>query len=208
MRILIVAPHSDDETIGCGGMISKASGRGDDVYVVTVALGYGDTRYEELLKAADVLGARDTKVLYWDKDSCLDTIPQRELVSRFDEVLSEPYDEVYIPYNHFHQDHRAVFDACLSSLRVGLRHTPGLVAMYETVFPAWSTFSAWHGKMYVDITNTINRKTDALFCHKSQLNRSARYPLSIDAVRTLARERGMECGVEYAEMFYVLREMR
>jgi LmbE family N-acetylglucosaminyl deacetylase len=211
MNILVLAPHADDEAFGCGGMIAKSVAQGHSVSVVIAAMGYGDTytRKHELSESARVLGIEEPRVLDNSHESFLDTVPQHELVGKIDSILSDGYDHVYIPYAHHHQDHRALFDACFSALRITGKHDPSLIAMYENVFHGWTTFSSWNGKMYVDITHFIKQKTGAVSCYTSQIKwRSDRSPVSVDAVRSLARERGMECGREYAEMYYILRDIR
>ncbi|KKS54537.1 MAG: hypothetical protein UV20_C0031G0005 [Candidatus Magasanikbacteria bacterium GW2011_GWA2_42_32] len=66
-KILIIAPHADDEVLGCGGLIAKQTARGDEVHLVIAAVGGNrqrhlasapsiEERWSEALVAADILG--------------------------------------------------------------------------------------------------------------------------------------------------------
>src|ERR1700719_2513935 len=87
-RILIIAPHADDEVLGCGGLIEKACKHGNVVKVVIAAVGNTNfrhnektitstTRIRELTEALNYLGCTDFDVIYDDKDGLLDTVPQK-----------------------------------------------------------------------------------------------------------------------------------
>jgi hypothetical protein len=65
------------------------------------------------------------------------------------------------------------------------------------------------GKMYVDISETIGRKLVALKCYQSQLQRhQPGHPISVRAMETLARARGMEVGLAHAELYYIVQMRR
>jgi N-acetylglucosamine malate deacetylase 1 len=216
MSVLVIAPHADDEVLGCGGMILKHT---SITHVVVLAVGGVqhrhlaeeatlDERTWELQQASSVLNVTH-QVLFPNYDMSLDRLPLREIVSKIDKVLDEDdYNEVYLPYASINHDHDITYRATLSALRMGARpHVPRLVAAYEYAMIAWQPTPIEGGRFYVDITDTLNDKLRALACYKSQL-RCAPHPCSEEAVRTLAAMRGMEVGIHAAEMFYLLRMIR
>lgn len=208
-RILIIAPHADDEVIGCGGMIAK---RSEDFTVVIAALGNPvpgaqvdeRLRTEEMRRAHDLLGVRWTTVLYPGKSGYLDSVSMFEFVGKLDRVLEDGYDEVYYPAACHMHDHQITHDACRAALRPGTRRPP-FIAEYEHNWPGWNGLT---GNCYVDITATLQRKLDAMRCYSSQLARHGPdHPLSVDAIERVARMRGLECGVSYAERYKICHAM-
>jgi LmbE family N-acetylglucosaminyl deacetylase len=207
-QMLVIAPHADDEVLGCGGLIAK---RAHAVTVAVVALGWPDQpndialRADELKQAAAILGVTHTKVLFPGTNMHLDTLPTIALVTAFDALLDEKrYDEVYLPYASTNNDHQIVYRTMLAALRPAARTPYGLVAAYEYAQIGWQVDEVAGGRMYVDISATLGRKLLALEAYTSQL-RSYPHPCSSQSVTTLAQWRGLTAGMTYAEMFYVLR---
>src|SRR5258708_3986374 len=142
MKILIVAPHADDEVLGCGGLMARRAREGHVVDVAIATLGglavpgrvatHPDVRRRELYDAAEILGANEPTVLFPGHDGKLDALPIIELVSRLDALLQERrYDQVFFCYPSHHQDHKTVHAACMSALRPRGQHEPSLIAVYE-----------------------------------------------------------------------------
>jgi LmbE family N-acetylglucosaminyl deacetylase len=215
--ILVIAPHADDEVLGCGGLIAKRVAQGHAVHVVVCGMGWGDyrttqadlpTRQAELSAAAAVLGVATTQVLYPGGDMRLDTLPRVELVSRFDAVLAErPYAEIYLPCVSVNNDHRVVYEAMLSALRpTVVRPALRRVCAYEYALSGWPHATSDGGNYYVSIAETLDAKLKALACYASQL-KPYPHPCSRGAVVALAHYRGLESGMIAAEMFYILREV-
>ena len=94
-RILVVAPHADDEVLGCGGTILKAVAQGASVHLLIVSVGdlvrvgdggelrTGSERVEEVERVAAFLGAASWEVAFHDSESHmrLDAMPRRDLVA-------------------------------------------------------------------------------------------------------------------------------
>jgi LmbE family N-acetylglucosaminyl deacetylase len=213
--ILIVSPHADDEIIGCGGMIAKSEA---DIDLVVVTIGNPrdgvqapiGARKAELEASCRALGVRDWQVLYYGLSGFLDTLEMFDLVGRLESIISAGrYDEVYYPLPCHMHDHEIVNRACWAALRPGAHeYPPRLVAMYEHTWPGWSRGYSM-GKMYVDISETIERKLAALECYQSQLQRHRPgHPISGEAVGVLATARGMEVGLAHAELYYIVQMRR
>jgi N-acetylglucosamine malate deacetylase 1 len=216
-RILIIAPHADDEVLGCGGLIEKACRFKNEVKVVLCTVGdtefwhanesiTASTRKKEFADAMQFLGCVDFEVIYDDKEALLDTIPIKELVYKIDHILkSFSPTMVFIPYPSFHQDHQVLFKACMAGLRPKPDVKYKLIAMYEYPYIVWQYPKLKDvGEMYLDISTTINKKIKAFEKHVSQM-RVENDLISSKNVKKWAEYRGLEYGVKYAEKYYLLR---
>ncbi len=218
-KILVISPHADDEVIGCGGMITLAGKAGIDVTVVVMATGgvkhchlmeaaQTENRVAEFKMCAQRLGVSRTEMLFPGEDMNLVTIHSLELVSALDNVLNESdYDECYLPEPNYNKDHQITYKSAIAALRPGARRYPLLVATYESTTSGWLNKATAGGQLYVDITSTIKNKLFSLKAYQSQI-RSFPHPTSSEAIKRLAAFRGIECGVEYAELFQIIRMVR
>jgi LmbE family N-acetylglucosaminyl deacetylase len=223
MRVLLIAPHPDDEVLGAGGTLAKHSKEKDEVYLCIVTKAYTpdwskefiEGRRKEVLRANKVLGIKRTFFLDFPTVK-LDTVPQKELNDSVSKCVRdlEP-DIVYIPHRgDVNHDHRLIFDAALVATRPP-RPPPGplvsirKVLCYET--PSETDFAAPLREMvfvpniYVDITKTIGTKIRALGVYKSEI-RKFPHPRSTTLLWALARKRGAEAGMKAAEAFMLIRE--
>lgn len=221
-RTLIITPHFDDETIGCGGLISSLSKERNTSLKILVIASQKDTfnysagrvvdnveRKYECFEAIKHLGWDPSEVvtqLSGFEDGKLDQCNMKELVSAIDEVIdSFMPTAVLFPYSSHHQDHQAVFKASLAALRprVGTNFIK-LKAMYEYPYiSSWSLGLEVNNKLYYPLEEEdLRNKEKALKAYESQLNRDPRDILSIPSIMTLASVRGKEIGLDYAEAFY------
>ena len=220
-RTLIITPHFDDETIGCGGLISKLSDRvGYSVKIVVVATNEStynynvkrivsnQERYEESVEALKVLGLSEKHLIQLKgfEDGKLDLCDRKSLVTQLDRVIRDyKPSAVLFPYSSHHQDHQAVYQASISALRPTVdTNFIKLKAMYEYPYiNAWSSNINPNSKLYVPLSpENISRKNSALLKYKTQLVRDPRDILDVSSIMNLAKIRGLEIGQEYAEAFY------
>jgi len=133
-----------------------------------------------------------------------DMTPQYHLIDAIESVIRiRKYDVVFMPYPSHHQDHIAIHQACLAALRPGT-FQPDIILMYEYTYPTWVVPDQIDGRFFVDISDTIAKKINAIEAYKSQL-RGADNPVSSEAACIMAITRGYSIGVQYAEMFYVIQ---
>ena len=220
MKILVIAPHPDDEIIGVGGTIAKKTAAGNEVYICIVTKGkepifkkdFIDQGRQECIHADALIGVKET--LFLDFPAVmLETVPRY----RFNEGISEVVqkvkpDEVYIPHRGDMQlDHQIVADAAMVALRPKYEHSVKRIYAYETLSETgWNipnTVNTFIPTVYENITNTFHRKLDAMSIFKSQLGvfPAAR---SIGAIEALAKYRGATVNVEAAEAFILIREIK
>lgn len=217
---LIVSPHGDDEVLGAGGLIAKLTRAGARVRVLFLAVDasehYGlaqatslQDRVSEIERAAALL-AYQYRIVHAGAGLLekLDTLPQRHLVDLIeDELDTFRPDLLLLPEgNDYDQDHRACFTAGLAAARpmpdaIG-KHFVRKVLTYEMPKLTWA--GAFQPRLYWDIGREIDVKLDAIRAYATQL-REPPHVRSLDNIKALARLRGSEIGVRYAEGFAVLR---
>lgn len=221
-RILVVMPHPDDETFGCGGTIARAKALGASVHVMIMSAGDlrlyhkgqedvpGAARVTELEEAMRTLEVDGHTVVYNDTERHLrlDALPRRELIAQIERESDLAIDEVepdivILPAPSYNQDHEATFQAGFAACRPHLpseKHFVPVVLSADAPQLGWS-ISPPKLSVYVDISGPhLDRKLKAHACHKSQL-RPAPHHASLENVERLARLRGSEVAVEAAEAF-------
>ncbi len=209
-KILIIAPHSDDAELGCGGTISRLLREGNEVYciVLSKALRFSkggyipevkeeDTKdvFDELKESMEELGVKKenlfvyqfpTRYLYTNRQDVLDRMIQAK-----DEINP---DIVFLPStNDFHQDHQVV---CKEGIRAFKNKT---LLGYE--FP-WNTLSTNLNCFYSFAEEDLKKKIKALGKYVSQRERPF---MNKDFVKNWAGLNGIKIGVKYAESFEVIR---
>jgi len=217
MKVLVIAPHMDDETLGCGGVMARHKEQGALVCVVFVAHRVynhlfdkkrNDIEKSHTVKAKKVIGYHEAIFLDLN-DERLDACLQDIIIPLELEIQSFMPDMVYVPFwGDNNQDHRAVFDAARVVLRPVAAPFVNNVFMYEVPSSTEQspplTENAFLPNYYVCIDKHIDRKIKALRCYETE-SRSYPHPRSEEAVRILAQKRGIETGFCYAEAFMMLR---
>ena len=216
-RVLVVAPHPDDETLGAGGTIAKYSAQGDEVFVLMVSGHlpplYSREDYEitvsEAHSAFDLLGVAKSEFLEIPA-TMIGDLPLHEFNGKISKIFNEfnPH-IVFCPYPDRHIDHRLVFDGVMVATRpVGVGKDIEIVAAYETL--SETHWNAPHiepnftPNWVVDITKHIEKKMDAMKCYESQISEFSG-PRSIQAVKALAIFRGTQAGFSYGEGMHIIR---
>ena len=221
---VVLAPHADDEAMGCSGLMAKLAEQGARIHVVYLAVdGFhhygvaGETtlqqRIDEIDDVISLFGANTTyEIAYKGEDLIeqLDTRPRRELVDRFEKILIEHRPELLLlpALPDYDQDHQAVFYAAHAAARpiaqqFGNHLTPNVLA-YEMTKLQWAAEPLPRFAAFTDITDHIDTKLESVRRYKTML-RPTPHIRSLDSVRALATIRGAEIGVTYAEAFAVLR---
>lgn len=225
-RLLVVAPHADDETVGAGGLITRVKEAGGEVFVMVMSVGAldhfgamggrvtGETRRRELESAMKLLEVDDFEIVLADENlhMRLDTIPRHDLVNIIERKARLSTENIrptaiVLPAPSFNQDHEAVYKAGITACRP---HMAALKAFQRIVLIADAPQLAWskehfHPDFYVDISGKyIEKKLAAFACHKSQL-RPSPHQGALDALKLLAEWRGREISVEAAEAFECYR---
>ena len=220
MRVLVIAPHPDDEIIGVGGTIAKRVNNGDEVYVCVVTKGQEPMFKKEFIeqgrtecREADArLGVAETIFLDFPA-VMLETVPRHELNGKISNLIQQlKPEEVFIPHRGDMQlDHRMVVDAVMVAVRPRGDFFPKRVYAYETLSETgWNipnTVNEFIPTVYEDVSEFMDIKLKAMQVFESQLGTfpEAR---SIGVIEALARFRGATVNVRAAEAFCLIREIR
>lgn len=215
MKVIIFAPHNDDEVLGVGGTIVKHVTNGDEVYICEVTVGKNKERADlikqEALQAHEILGVKKTYFLDFPVVG-LSTMPVIELNKKIHNVVQEVKPDIaYIPHKgDMHIDHKVVAESAMVALRPVDSPQVRAIYAYETLSETeWNIQSAdnlFVPNVYVDITDTIDKKLEAMKCYQSQLY-SFPHPRSLKAIESLSQLRGSTVCVNHAESFMLIREI-
>ena len=218
-RILVIAPHPDDEIIGVGGTMIKEIKAGNEVYVCVVTKGceplFSKESVEkvrrESLDCHSKIGVKNT--FFFDFPAAmLETVNRYELNEKFIETLKEVNpEEVYIPHvGDMQKDHQLVVDASMVAMRPKYGFAPRKIFSYETLSETgWNVPSVQNEfipNAFVDISDTLSEKLVAMSVYTTQ---TATFPdaRSLEALEALAKYRGALMNIHAAEAFMLIREI-
>lgn len=221
MKTLIIAPHPDDELLGCGGTLLRRVDEGGTVAwllmtAITKEAGWAVEKIQQ--RAAEIDRVREglhiaPHHLYelGFPTAELDRISMNLLVKRISEVFSDfQPDEVLLPYpGDVHSDHRVIFEAASACTKWFRYPSVKRVLAYET--PSETDFgidprdSGFKPNVFVDISGQIERKIELMKIYASEIGEFP-FPRSEEVLRALAQLRGSQAGFEAAEAFMLLRE--
>ncbi len=217
MNILIIAPHPDDEVLGCGGTIAKYVHEGHTVYLCIMTKGeeqyYGrdvlEEKRKEVLRAAEFLGI--SKVFFCDFVAAqLDTVPQNQINTKLRSIMEEVQPEVlFIPHQgDLHRDHQLTHQCAMVAAKFILSPYLKKIYVYEVLSETEQSSPyalQFIPTTYINIATELQKKLAALALYPTEV-REYPHPRSLKAAEYKARARGAEVGVEAAEAFMLIRE--
>lgn len=212
-NILVLAPHGDDEVLGCGGTIFKHVKNSSDVYVVFIRKSYDERSEHQMAcaqKARGILGIKDAYNLNLDDNIIFNKLA---LIQEIEKVINliKPT-TLYCPfYGDLHQDHRAVFEAVNVASRAWAEHRINKILLYDTISSTdqglFNTIHPFIPNYFVSLTkDQINVKLAALKTYDKELKGSD-HPRSLENVLDRARITGRQINEQYAEAFMCLRNI-
>lgn len=224
--ILVIAAHPDDEVLGCGGTIARFTNQSWSIF--SLILGEGITardskrnikkRRKELdcLKAQvyaanKILGVK--KVFAYDfPDNRFDSVPILQIIKKIEEVKKKVLPSVVYTH-HFgdlNVDHRVTYDAVMTACRPLKQESVREIYSFEV-----PSSTEWTGprrdmrfvpNRFIDISDTVDRKIKALKYYRREMLPYP-HPRSVQGVMLLAKNRGLEVGLKYAEAFTTIRQI-
>jgi len=217
MRILAIGAHPDDLEFLCAGTLAKYSKKGHKVFMAHLCNGnmggknikpeeLAEIRDKEAKLAAKLIGAEALGPIAGD----LDLYPTKEMRIEVVDIIRYAKPDVIFTHspNDYMPDHvitsQLVFDASFTAT-LPLYKTKNKV--HEPIVPIFymDTLAGLNFEPtdYVDITDFIEIKKKMLLSHKSQYKWVKGHHLTdaINLLETMAKFRGIQCGVMYAEAF-------
>jgi len=217
-RVLVVAAHADDESLGCAGTIARHIAEGDQVSVVFMTDGVSSrrdsTNDDQQLRqtsahnAMSVLGVSDVRQFSFP-DNQMDTVPLLSVAQAVEEILEDTTPQII--YTHFPNDlnvdhgitHRAVLTACRPQLTSSVKE----IYLFEVLSSSeWGSkvLAPFLPQLVVDISPYWALKVQAIACYQEEM-RTFPHSRSIECVEALAIFRGATHGLEKAEAFHIER---
>lgn len=202
-NILVLAPHTDDGELGCGGTIARLIEAGHNVYYVafstaeaSVPPGYPkDILKVEVANAMDVLGIPKANLFVYEYEVRKLNYVRQDILENLVRIKRElPIDLVLMPsLRDIHQDHSTV---ATEGLRAFKERT---ILGYELI---WNNLT-FNTNCFVKLEERhVRNKVAALKAYESQVGKAY---LSEEFVFSLARIRGVQIGTDYAECFEIIR---
>ena len=215
-KILVISPHPDDETLGCGGTILKNIKNGHQVHWLNMTKmnlleGYSkrkiNLREKEIKKVLKLYGIKTFNSLNFSSAK-LDTYPMKDIIKAVNMVINKVKPEIiYAPsiYDN-HSDHKITHEAIKSCIKWFRQNSVKKVLTYEVLSETNISFNRkkqFLPNVYEDISKHINKKIKIMQIYSSELNKHP-FPRNKKAIISLAILRGTQSGFKYAEAFELL----
>ena len=224
-KVLIIASHPDDETLGCAGLIAKETLNGTDFFVLFIGEGstcrFDDPNSDEALasitdrnqnaeKAMQILGVNEYS---FNNFPCgrFDTLPIIEINKVIEKIISEYKPDTIFTHssNDANSDHRICYESTIMATRPGALNSVESVFSYEVLSSSeWSFDNAFKPNYFIEIgRKELSKKCEALETYGAEV-REFPFRRSSKGVEILAMLRGMQSGFHYAEAFKLIRTIK
>ena len=219
-RVLVVAVHPDDETLGCGGTLLKYKSDNDEIHwliVTDIKESEGFDKYAIERRKNEIDKVK--KIFNFDSVSKLglsttkiDEYSMNSLIGKISSVIKKVKPNIiYLPFKgDIHSDHKHVFDAaysCTKSFRYPFINKIYMMeTLSETEFSLSTKEDSFIPNVFVDISDYMNKKIEAMKMYEGEMG-SHPFPRSERNIKALATYRGATAGCEYAESFMLIKEV-
>jgi len=202
-KILVLAPHTDDGEFGCGGTIAKLIDEGHDVYYAAFSACQqsvlpqfpSDILITEVKEATKILGVKPENLILFDYDVRTFGYHRQEILDDLIKLRKDiDPDLIFIPtLTDVHQDHHTIAVEGMRAFKFKS------IMSYEL---PWNNFSFSTSSFIHLDEKYVQTKVNALKAYQSQAHRSYS---DEDFIRSVARTRGVQIGIRYAEAFEMVR---
>ena len=216
-KILVIAVHPDDETLGSGGTLLKHKANGDEVHWLIctqtdIKNNFYNIREQEIQKVHNLYNF-DTITNLQLKTMQVDEYSMSELIGKISKVMNEVNPNIiYLPFKgDVHSDHRKIFEAsysCTKSFRYPfIKKIYMMETLSETEFAPSTKEDSFIPNVFVDISDFMDKKIEIMKVYESEIAEHP-FPRSERNLRALATLRGATAGCAYAESFMLLKEIK
>lgn len=218
MKIVVISPHPDDETLGAGGFLLKHKAEGDQIYWINVTdARKGDMFSEDFLikrkeqiKSINTFYGFDKFFNLKFRPATLEDISMNVIISAIAECFREIRPEyVILPNpNDSHTDHKVTYDATMACTKIFrypyVKNVVTMEILSETNFSRDGR--GFSPNLFVDISQYLEKKIEALKIYDTEIGQHP-FPRSVEAIRALAIIRGQVAGCKYAEAFKIVKKI-
>ncbi len=220
MKVMVVAPHPDDETLGCGGTLLKHLQAGDELsWVVMTKMelrqGFSDDVIARREKEIAMVAERyQFNMTYRGQFATmeLDKYGMSDLIGFVSGAVQDAKPNIiYMPFpGDIHSDHTVVYEAVKSCTKSFRYPSVTSLRVYETLsetdFSLQTNTSSFQPNLFVSMGQHLDEKIEIMKIFDSELGQHP-FPRSERAIRAQATLRGTVAGVEAAEAFMSIREI-
>jgi len=213
-KVLVIATHADDETLGCGGTLLKHKANGDSINWLICTLFDKNHKYykkrENEIKKVSYLYEFDEVINLRLKTTEIDKYSRNELVEKISNAINkvEP-NIIYLPFkNDIHSDHRIIFEVAYSCTKIFRYPFIKKILMTEVVSETdfADITNGFIPNVFVDISDFFDKKIEILNIFENELGLHP-FPRSVNNLKALNLYRGSQANCKYAESFMLLKEI-
>jgi N-acetylglucosamine malate deacetylase 1 len=215
-KIIVVAVHPDDETLGCGGTLLKHRANGDKIHwLICTTLNKNDSyfnkREKEINKVSKLFNFNSVHRLPFETTK-VDQYSMSELIEKISKVINKVKPNIiYLPFKEdIHTDHKKLFEAsysCTKSFRYPfIKKIYMMETLSETEFAPSTKKDSFIPNTFVDIKKYMDKKIQIMKIYKSEIGKYS-FPRSARNIKALASFRGSTSGSKFAESFILLKEI-
>ena len=218
-KLIVVAPHPDDETLGCGGTLLFLRDQGFEIHWLIISsmkqnLGFSQQRIlcrkKEIKKVAATYKFASFSSLDFPT-SKLDSIPKNEIIEKIGQVFEKIQPNIiFVPFDgDVHSDHRIVFEATIACTKWFRHRSVHKILAYETLSETdfgLSSMVGFRPSVFYNIELYFAKKCEILKLYEGEMGLFP-FPRSFETLEALARLRGSAAGFKFAEAFQLLKEI-
>lgn len=222
-RILICVAHPDDEVLGCGGVIQHHKRKGDQVYCLSLTNGVSARDYNSKIikkkvldrKKCSIISAKVLGFKWLDstqkfEDNRLDKYELLDVVKYIEKAKKKINPHIIYTHNKsdLSIDHKVIYNAVITAFRPQDKEIWQEILTFE--IPSSTDFNPdgnFKPNYIIDIKKFIKKKIKAFSLYKEEVRK---YPhsRSLKGIETLAKIRGLQNGIEYAEAFQIVKKIK
>jgi LmbE family N-acetylglucosaminyl deacetylase len=215
-KVLVLAVHPDDETLGCCGTLLKHKDNGDEIHWLICTQSDRDNKFynireKEIEKVTKLYDFNSVTKLGL-KTMQVDEYSMSKLIGKISKVINEIKPNIiYLPFKgDVHSDHRKIFEAgysCTKSFRYPfIKKIYMIETLSETEFAPSTKEDSFIPNVFVDISKYMDKKIEIMKVFESEIAQHP-FPRSERNIKALGTLRGTTTSCEYAESFVLLKEI-
>jgi LmbE family N-acetylglucosaminyl deacetylase len=224
-KILVIAAHPDDELLGCGGTLLHYKQSGYKIKIIFLSDGESSRPNKKsnikklILKRANQAELICKKCKFLKPvfgnlpDNRLDTVSFLSIVKLIEKEIKNFKPEIIFTHfeNDLNIDHQLTFKAVITATRPLSKSFVKKILSFEIPSSTDFNFTKNNKKIfnpnyYVNISNFVKKKSNLIKIYKDEL-RPWPHPRSIKSIENLAKYRGSQIGIKYAEAFILIRQL-
>ena len=212
-KVLVLAAHPDDETLGCGATISRLAKEGNEIQLLTFTDGVGargeeGNRNQKLDECSKILGINRYKAGSFP-DNSMDSVPLLDLCKFIEGNVDYNPDLIFThSTKDLNIDHQLVTKAALSAFRPQYGNTTEIYCYYVPSSTDYNPISCFNGNSYFNVIGHTEQKLKCLKdCYGEEM-REFPHTRSYENINNLMKVWGSEVGLEYAEKFELIRSVK